>query len=171
MRHSSLRFRALLYMLAVGGGWLVALPALLLLVERGRLQIELRSPPVVALGVAVFAAGVSLALAAGWYLVVHGRGTPFPLDPTHALVTAGPYAWVRNPQAIAMTLMVIGEILAVQSELMWLLLPATLIYLEVLVGPWEERQMLNRYGESFARYRRRVRKWLPIPPRFQPGPE
>jgi CrcB protein len=43
---------------------------------------------------------------AGYYLVTAGGGTPFPLDPTRELVVGGPYACVRNPQAVATLLIV-----------------------------------------------------------------
>ena len=148
-------------MLLVGGGWLVILPLLLLLLENQQLEVGVRSPPFLSIGVALFVAGLVLALTAGYYLIVVGLGTPFPLDPTQKLVTQGPYAYVRNPQAIAMVLMVIGEILALQSRFLWGLLPLTLLYLEVLVGPWEERQLARQHGERYTHYRRQVRKWLP----------
>jgi protein-S-isoprenylcysteine O-methyltransferase Ste14 len=149
-------------MVIAGGGWLVVLPLVVLLVENGHLALPWRSGSFVAVGGLALGTGVLLAWVAGYYLIVKGRGTPFPLDPTQRLVITGPYAYVRNPQAIAMALMVSGEILAVQSYYLWLLLPLTLFYLEVLVGPWEERQLFRQHSEQYIQYRRRVRKWLPL---------
>ena len=60
-----------------------------------------------------------------------------------------------------MMLMVIGEIFVVHSAMLWLLLPATLVYLELLVGPCEERQLARDFGGTYAEYALRVRKWLP----------
>lgn len=153
--------RALFYMVIVGGGWLIILPVLILFLEYGSPVAQTRSSPFLAAGSAMVLSGVVLALISGYYLVTQGRGTPFPLDPTRHLVTIGPYAYVRNPQAIAMTLMVIGEILAVQSSLLWLLFPFTLVYLEIFAAPWEERQLLKQYGDEYARYHRMVGKWIP----------
>jgi len=152
--------RAWVYMGVVGGGWLLVLPAALLALEHGRLIVELRGPLALLGGSALLAAGACLALAAGYYLIVHGRGTPLPLDPPIHLVTSGPYAYVRNPQAIGMVVMTAGEIVAVHSRLLWTLLPLTLLYL-ALVGAWEERQLAARHGEQYMQYKRRVRKWLP----------
>jgi protein-S-isoprenylcysteine O-methyltransferase Ste14 len=49
------------------------------------------------------------------------------------------------------------------------MLPLTVIYREVLVGPWEERDLAARYGEAYVTYKRRVRKWLPRRPDSRTG--
>jgi len=158
--------RALLYLGIVGGSWLLLLPLAILTVEKGRLAIPLRRKPWVLCGAAAGAAGAALGPVSGYYLITRGRGTPLPLDPTRELVASGPYRVVRNPQAIAMTLMVVGEVLAVRSRRLWLLVPLTLVYLEVLAGPWEERQLHARHGRQYLAYKRRVRKWIPRLPSF-----
>ncbi len=153
--------RALLYLLTVGGGWLVLLPAGLLLLEQGSPWPLWNGPLLTAVGGVLFAVGFGLASWAGYCLIQFGQGTPLPLDPPRRLVTCGPYRRVRNPQAIAMLLMVAGEVVAIRSAWLWLLLPATLAYLELLVGPWEERQLARDFGTAYAAYVRDVRKWLP----------
>jgi protein-S-isoprenylcysteine O-methyltransferase Ste14 len=154
--------RASVYLVIVGGGWLVALPACILVAESGSAMPSLRASPVAILvGGATFTLGFGLASWAGYCLIQYGRGTPLPLDPPRRLVICGPYRWVRNPQAIGMVLMVLGEVIAIRSRLLWCLLPATLAYLEMLVGPWEERQMSRDFGSEYAAYARRTRKWLP----------
>ena len=153
--------RALVYLGVVAGGWLVVLPALLLVVEHGSLVIRLRELPWMLGGACVVLASAALGLTSGYYLISRGHGTPLPLDPTRALVTAGPYHFVRNPQGIAMMLAVVGEGMLLDSRLVWVMVPLTLMYLEVLVGPWEERQLSTAFGKEYEAYKRRVRKWLP----------
>jgi protein-S-isoprenylcysteine O-methyltransferase Ste14 len=153
--------RALVYVAFVAGGWLVVLPAFIVTLEQGRLEIRLREMPWPLLGAALFLLGVPLGLVSGYYLIERGRGTPFPFDPTKELVTSGPYHYARNPQAIAMTLVVAAEIVVIQSRLLWIMLPATILYLEVLVGPWEERQLATRHGSAYLAYKRLVPKWMP----------
>ncbi len=153
--------RALVYMLVVGGGWLVILPTGILAAERCGWRPEFRPPPAALAGGALFAAGFGLAGWAGFYLIQYGRGTPLPFDPPRRLVVCGPYSRVRNPQSVAMVLMVGGQVLAVRSSALWVLLPLTVAYLELLVGPWEERQMVREFGPEYECYRRQVRKWLP----------
>jgi protein-S-isoprenylcysteine O-methyltransferase Ste14 len=151
----------MLYMLIIGGGWLIILPLGVLFIEHGHFAVPLRPTLLVDSGLVIGSVGAVLALVAGYHLIVHGQGTPLPLDPPQRLVTTGPYAYVRNPQAIAMLLMVCGETLIVRSWLLWCMLPLTLLYLEVLVGPWEERQLIRQHAESYVQYRRQVHKWLP----------
>ena len=55
-----------------------------------------------------------------------------------------------------MVLTVIGEIVAIQSWALWLLLPLTLIYLEVLVGSWEERDLVAKHGKHYLVYKQGV---------------
>lgn len=157
----SLWMRATSYVLVVGGGWLAALPAGVLLAAKGSWRPTFREWPAAPLGCASFAAGLTLACWAGFYLIHYGRGTPLPLDPPRRLVTCGPYRRVRNPQSVAMVLMVAGEVVAVRSMALWVMLPLTVAYLELLVGRWEERQMARDFGPEYDSYARRVRKWLP----------
>jgi|SRR5581483_8402189 len=160
---TSIWLRALAYLAIVGGGWLVALPAGILAWETGRAWPELRPGAFSLAGAGLFASGFGLACWAGFCLIHVGRGTPLPLDPPRRLVTCGPYRRVRNPQGIAMVLMAAGEVLAVRSAWLWVLVPLTVAYLELVVGPWEERQLARDFGAEYIAYRRRVRKWLPVP--------
>src|SRR5436305_13200351 len=127
MRRIPVWSRALAYMLLVGGLHFALVPALLLRSERRGCATRLRGKPASLVGGGLVAAGVGLAGVSGYWLVTRGVGTPFPLDPTRRLVTNGPYGYVRNPQAIAATLIVAGEVLAIRSRRLWLLLPLTLL--------------------------------------------
>ena len=153
--------RALAYLLVVGGGWLVLLPAGILVAERGSWRPEFQPLPVAIIGAALFTFGFCLACWAGFCLIQYGRGTPLPLDPPRRLVVCGPYRRVRNPQAAAMVLMVAGQIIAIRSLALWVLLPLTVAYLELVIGPWEERQMARDFGVEYESNARHVRKWLP----------
>jgi protein-S-isoprenylcysteine O-methyltransferase Ste14 len=153
--------RAVAYLLAVGGGWLVVLPAGILAAERGSCRPDFWPVPVASVGGALFTIGFALACWAGFCLIHYGHGTPLPLDPPRRLVVCGPYRRVRNPQGVAMVLMVAGQVVAVQSLVLWIVLPLTVGYLELLVGPWEERQLARDFGAAYDSYARQVRKWLP----------
>jgi protein-S-isoprenylcysteine O-methyltransferase Ste14 len=157
--------RAIVYLGIIAGGWLGVLPAIALTLEYKRPRVRLRSATWVAFGTLCGVMAAPLGLVAGFHLITRGRGTPLPLDPPRALVTSGPYRVVRNPQAIAMLLAVAGEVAAIRSRFLWLMLPLTVIYLELLVGPWEDRQLTATFGEAYLAYKRRVHKWLPSCPR------
>ena len=154
--------RALGYMLLVGGAHYAVLPWFLLTLEGTTVPpLALRSGFAAGPGALFVLVGVSLALLSAVYLVLHGHGTPFPLDPTRVLVRSGPYHHIRNPQAVAATVIVIGECLLVQSQLIWLLLAATLLYLELLAAPVEDWQLRRQFGGEYLAYRQQVPRWLP----------
>ncbi len=48
-----------------------------------------------------------------------------------------------------------------RKSIWWLWLRA-LVYLEVLVRPWAERQLHATFGKQYAVYEQRMRKWLPV---------
>ncbi|HLZ28522.1 MAG TPA: methyltransferase [Chloroflexota bacterium] len=150
--------RAVAYMFVVGGIHYAALP---LVFTVGEPRMSFRRGWPMALGSGLVASGAALAFAAAHALVTRGQGTPFPLEPTRHLVVDGPYGHLRNPQAVAATLIVAGEVLAIRSRRLWLLLPLTVLYLEGLAGPFERREMVARFGPPYLAYRHRVPAWLP----------
>jgi len=146
---------------AVGGAWLILLPAALLHCDPADPAIRLRAWPIVAAGATVFGLGAMLALWSGARLIRDGEGTPFPLDPTRRLVTAGPYSAVRNPQGIALVLLTSAEVLIVDSAVLWLLPLFAVLFLVALAEPFEDWEMRRRFGNSYDTYRARVPRWLP----------
>ncbi len=153
--------RALAYMVFVGAGWLIVIPAGILYLEQGLVRPTLSAVPLLVFGSLLFSVGALLAFSAGYHLITFGDGTPFPLEPTRRLVTSGPYGYVRNPQGVAILLMTLGLVLSVQSVMLWLMLPLTILSLEVLVGPYEDRSLERRFDNAYRDYKSRVRKWIP----------
>ncbi|UVI36157.1 methyltransferase family protein [Brevibacterium spongiae] len=90
-----------------------------------------------------------------------GSGTPLPSQMAHHLVTRGPYAFVRNPMAIAGI---------VQGVAMGLLIGSWLIIVYALIGsflwnwlirPHEEADLCERFGDEYRAYADRVGCWWP----------
>ena len=112
-------------------------------------------------GLGVFASCSVLSLTSAYFMVRDGSGTPLPLDQTNNLVVAGPYRYVRNPMAIAG----IGQGIAIAAIfqsvpiLIYSLLGAVVWHL--VVRPVEERDMEQRFGQSYSEYRQRVSCWIP----------
>lgn len=109
----------------------------------------------------LFLAGGVIANVSAYYLVKIGRGTPLPVDATNELVVAGPYRWIRNPMAFASLFQGFAIGLALGS-------PLTLVYIYVgglmwnyLARPWEELDLERKFGESYCRYKREVKCWVP----------
>ena len=112
-------------------------------------------------GLGLFACCSVLSLTSAYFMVRDGSGTPLPLDQTNHLVVAGPYHYVRNPMAIAGIGQGIAIAVIFQSVpvLIYSLLGAVVWH--SVVRPIEERDMEQRFGQSYSEYRRRVSCWIP----------
>ncbi len=97
----------------------------------------------------------------GFSMSLLGKGTPLPLDCAPKLVIGGAYQFVRNPMAIAGIGQIISAGLVLGSWGVILYgLQAALVW-HFLVRPSEERDLQNRFGEDFVRYKKRVGLWVP----------
>jgi protein-S-isoprenylcysteine O-methyltransferase Ste14 len=97
-----------------------------------------------------------------WGILTFRRAhtTMFPFEPASGLVEEGPYRFTRNPMYVGGTLTYIG--IAVAMNVAWplLLLPLVLWALFLLVIREEERYLADAFGEAYASYRKRVRRWV-----------
>ncbi|MQA00669.1 MAG: isoprenylcysteine carboxylmethyltransferase family protein [Dehalococcoidia bacterium] len=112
------------------------------------------------LGVLLLAAGGALD---AWAIMTHRRAgtSPIPSAPTVALVADGPYRYSRNPIYLAHALLAIGAGL-VATRSAWAL-PAGMAALRATdrwVVPHEERELTEAFGDEYAHYQQRVRRWL-----------
>src|SRR2546422_2357403 len=99
-------------------------------------------------------------------LFARARGTPNPVMPPEQLVTAGPYAWTRNPIAGSHFLAVLGVALIVGS-------PAGVAITFLLGIPAgrgvrrEEQRLASRFWDAYRTYRASVPRWIPRIPKRQ----
>ena len=112
--------------------------------------------------------------AAGWFLLFSGlalsvlaittlvraKTTIFPDRESNLLVVAGPFAISRNPIYVGFMSMYIGVALLRNTAWPVLLLPLVWILMRVLIINREEQYLSGKFGEPYAAYRRRVRRWL-----------
>ena len=114
-----------------------------------------------AVGTIVFSCFSLLGLTSAFVMVRDGAGTPLPLDQTNQLVVSGPYRYVRNPMAVAG----IGQglALAILFQSLPLLVYAVLgaVVWHVVVRPMEERDLVQRFGDPYVEYRKKVFCWIP----------
>ena len=80
----------------------------------------------------------------------------------HALVTTGPYRWVRHPiytggmvEAVGVCLLMANWFVAVSAGLFWALIAYR--------TPMEEKKLIERFGDEYKQYMQRVRRFLPVP--------
>lgn len=111
------------------------------------------------LGAVFIACG--LVLAAGVVsMFVRAHTTVIPHRRVSALVTSGPLRFSRNPMYTAFALVTIGAALVIGTW--WplvTLIPALLVIGFAVIGP-EERYLAETFGEDYAAYRAKVRRWL-----------
>ena len=134
-----------------------------LAIERWGLRLRwsdlLPRGPLVIVGCVLIVLGLAIG---AWAIsrLVWAWTTVLPNQPSNALVTSGPYRFSRNPMYVGLTTLYAG--LALLFDLVWpmLLLPLALAGLRYLVIRREERALGLAFGEEYARYRARVRRWL-----------
>jgi protein-S-isoprenylcysteine O-methyltransferase Ste14 len=120
----------------------------------------------VPLGAALPVVGNALLFAAlaliGWSLAVMVRGgtDPRPDKPDAALVESGPFRLSRNPVYLGFVLVAAGMALRWGDLWGWLAVASSHVALDRLVIAREETYLRARFGEAYADYARRVRRWI-----------
>jgi len=129
--------------------------AALVLVEPRYMRGDLAGAALLAVSLALIAAGVTIRVWAAMY--VAGRKSA-------ELVAAGPYAMVRNPLYVGTLLCVAGASLAFGS----LLTTAAITLGSFAILHWiiqrEETRLLIEFGEAYRAYMDRVPRWAPRGP-------
>ena len=110
----------------------------------------------------------------GWALIAAGIGlwswahdafkragtTVLPHRPSAALVTTGPFAFSRNPIYLGISLALVGVALVLNKLAFLLVVPVFMGLVWGLAIRREERYLLNRFGDEWADYADRVRRWV-----------
>lgn len=85
------------------------------------------------------------------------------LNPEHRLsgvVQTGVYGRVRHPRYLLYMLMVLSMAFLTGAKLIFLLAFLNVLLYQVL-APFEERELVDQYGQQYERYRRSVPRFLP----------
>jgi len=90
------------------------------------------------------------------------RTTVNPMKPesSSSLVTSGIYRLTRNPMYLGFLLVLLGWAVFLSSILAFLFLPAFIVYMNHFQIEPEERALATLFGEAFAAYKARARRWL-----------
>jgi len=81
-------------------------------------------------------------------------------DTVKALITGGPFRYSRNPAYLSAVLLQLGLGIRLRNVWMVLLILATILLITIFSIVPEERFLEQRFGESYRKYRSRVRRWL-----------
>ncbi|MGF1445708.1 MAG: methyltransferase family protein [Pikeienuella sp.] len=102
-----------------------------------------------------------LAVAVWAVFTLHRGGTTvIPHQEPGALVTAGPFAWSRNPIYVADLAILAGWCLTLGTVAGLVLLGGLYVVLESRFIRPEERRLAAAFGDDFAAYAARVRRWV-----------
>jgi protein-S-isoprenylcysteine O-methyltransferase Ste14 len=85
---------------------------------------------------------------------------PMTPDSSSALVRSGIYRLTRNPMYLGFGLVLLAWAAFLSNVLAFGLLPAFVLYMNRYQIEPEERALAGRFGDDFAGYAARVRRWL-----------
>jgi protein-S-isoprenylcysteine O-methyltransferase Ste14 len=83
-----------------------------------------------------------------------------PSRPARTIVATGPFRYSRNPMYVALSTMYVGLSLLAGKAWPLVLLPIVLVAVYAIVIRREEHYLASAFGDEYAAYRRRVRRWL-----------
>ena len=150
--------RTALFTLLAPGTVLVLVPGLLLVSGVGP---SLGLGPARWVGLPLVVLGMAAIATCFVDFIRRGRGTPAPYDPPRELVVAGLYRYVRNPQYVGVFFVSIGEALFFDKAILLGYAALLTIAYHLFVTIYEEPTLARLFGESYARYRESVPRWLP----------
>lgn len=116
-------------------------------------------PP--AVGMAVGLVGL-LIEGAGAVSFVRARTSVDPTHPRSAsrLVVTGIYRFTRNPMYVGDALLLLGWAFYLSNALAFAAVPLFILYMDRFQIRAEERAMSECFGDAYAAYRSRVRRWV-----------
>lgn len=81
---------------------------------------------------------------------------------TSQLVTTGIYAYTRNPVYLAATLLFLGWFFTICLTFLAIM---TILFLTlfIFVAKWEEKELTDRFGDTYLHYKNTVPFFIPYP--------
>jgi protein-S-isoprenylcysteine O-methyltransferase Ste14 len=113
------------------------------------------------LGFLLALAACGVLLDAFWRFAWIGRGSPAPILPTDSLVVSGFYRFVRNPMYVAVVSIILGQAMWLWRWELVTYAAVVLTCFHVFVLVYEEPKLRTTFGQSYHRYCRHVRRWIP----------
>ncbi len=110
-------------------------------------------------GITAFVFGFVLMMWA--WLLFRQSGTPAsPRGRASSLITSGPFRFSRNPMYLGIVTMLLGIALWLGSWPMLIAPVGFFVFMTLVRIPYEEQRLGDIFGEGYAFYRRRVRRWI-----------
>ena len=112
-----------------------------------------------AVGYGLVLAGI-IVIGSGMLTFARAHTAIIPMKRASSLVDTGPYRFTRNPMYTGMTVAYLGGALILNSGWALVILPIPLALLYFLVVLKEERYLSAEFGDAYADYRSRVKRWI-----------
>ena len=116
------------------------------------------------LGGLLTALGFSLGFWSVEAQLARGRGTPLPVMPTHELLVDGPFRYCRNPMTLGAIVAYLGVALVAATTAGLGLVLALAASLLVYIKRLEEKELAERFGETYLAYKRETSFLIPTRP-------
>lgn len=150
--------------------FLLVIPGGIVWVERAIGVPTIGAPTArIVIGASLFLAASALGVWSAVTLSTLGLGTPLPTNAPERLVTRGPYAYVRNPMAVAGLAQGLAVAIACGSLLTLVYVAIGGLLWDACVRPAEEEELASTFGAGYARYRAGVKCWRPRALRYRDG--
>jgi protein-S-isoprenylcysteine O-methyltransferase Ste14 len=139
--------------------WFLASLVAMLLLERYAPVVAWHAPALRAAGGALIIAGLATSLSGA--LRFRRHGTPVkPFERSSVLVTDGPYRVTRNPMYLGLVVILLGVGLVLEALSPFAIVIAFIAVITRFFIVPEERMLEERFGDAYAAFRGRVRRWL-----------
>jgi protein-S-isoprenylcysteine O-methyltransferase Ste14 len=125
------------------------------------------NPALASLGVFLVVLGIAGTVATQWVMGDSWRGDVDP-DARTALITRGPFRFVRNPILTATAITGVGLALMVPNVLAGVMLGCFLAAQQIQVRLVEEPYLLRVHGEAYRAYASRTGRFVPWIGRLRP---
>lgn len=158
---SQLLIRTTIQIMVFWGVFLIVIPGIInSFEERWNLTVKFPILVIVA-GFALLAFGTVLGVWSARAIANFGSGTPLPAAMAHHFVKRGPYAFVRNPMAIAGIVQGVAIGLFIGSWMVIAYAIAGSLLWNWLIRPHEEADLHERFGAEYDDYAAQVSCWIP----------
>jgi protein-S-isoprenylcysteine O-methyltransferase Ste14 len=83
-----------------------------------------------------------------------------PFSRSTALVIEGPFRFTRNPMYLGLAVILVGVALALEALTPFFVIPVFVAIITVGFIVPEETMLKERFGDQYAAFQARVRRWL-----------
>lgn len=138
--------------------------AYLMFTKRAHAFLGRFDPPllIALFGAVLFLVGLGLQIATTLILGKGIIGLPhFKTTSKDLLVTEGPFALSRHPTYLAHTLIFLGAFLLTGYWVVGLVALLDFLVVQLVIIPLEERELLERFGQTYKAYREKTPRFLP----------